>query len=124
MESLKNKWSLPLSILGGVALGAGVTLGVQSLENSTLKSQYEHVYESDFACLKNTPFDSADGALISINYLRQANEDLVSVTPIHANYYKPSVLFFVAGNDKLYPADHFTASFLVQSHCQNVPNGT
>ena len=129
MEFIRNRrWTLPVSILGGLALGAGLTLGVQSIEGGNKDQNYTQVYERTYTgtgdCMKNTPFDPTDGAFMNLNYDSKAHEEVLSVMPAAANSYRPSVLFFLAANNRLSPADHYTAGFLEQSHCQGLPNGS
>jgi len=122
MENLRNKrWGVPVSVIGGFALGVAVTLGVQAAQGPSEAERAEHAYERLYTdpgrCLSGTPYDPAQGAFIGATYDSRNGEEIVKDLPFDADEYKPSVLSFtVTSSNEVRPSDQQTEAFL-DAHC-------
>jgi len=127
MERFRDKkWTLPVTLLGGIGIGAGAVLGVQATEGPSKAAQTIHAYEQYYTdsgrCLHDTPYDPAREAFIDVHYDSQSREDILSDVPLAANAYRPSVLFFAVNRyNEFSPGDQPTEAFLGKLLCPELP---
>lgn len=124
MELLENQqkrhWAsvMALSVLAtGSIIGTSIALEGNAAQK--YRSLYEQNYTEPNGCLNGTVFDPNTGAFVNLDHDSTSGEDVMSVLPRDANSITPSVLFFLAVNNKLLPADYTTADYLDRSHCQS-----
>lgn len=130
MEHLRSrKWVVPVSIVGGIALGAAAVVGVRAAQGPSAAERATHAYGQEYTdvgkCLHGTPYDPANGAFINVNHDPRSGEDILSDVPLAANAYGPSVLFLdVHQGEQFTPGDHNTAAFLLKAACPDISQGS